>query len=407
MTSLASREMTEHEMINTCTAPQMAHLIQVLRQTIRNKDKEIERWVDMVSQLQRDGELDPPEPQPELKPEHPAINGYNRYDYIPVEGIMQPKPEPKEITMKFETINGQLCRMVEPEPLTPEANFPCVVRLIQDDSPMGLYHKDLFGMDKDKYNPKICNEVRSLSDLSDSNRGSVIHSGGILSAQYYHFEIIGYPVADGSAEWAFYQHKQGHVLSNHKHCVFRHKFRSDDTAWECIKIYQDGWIIDSEPEQTVCEFCNGDGAYATTRANRTGYERCPTCNGTGKVNKQPQPAKEQFEVGDWVEFNPGNNPKQVEIVDIDGDKLYYNTRYAGKTIKTHIYASAITRKLDPSEVNVKVTLEGTVSKDYDETLDNFILNNADGHTRNRIKLSTIDPATAKLVKELLKAQEEE
>ena len=63
MTPLASREMTEQEMINTSTAPQMAHLIQVLRQTIRNKDKEIERWVDMV----RDGELDPPEPQPTYK----------------------------------------------------------------------------------------------------------------------------------------------------------------------------------------------------------------------------------------------------------------------------------------------------------------------------------------------------
>jgi len=60
MTPLASREMTEQEMINTCTAPQMAHLIQVLRQTIRNKDKEIEKWVDMVKQLQRDDELDPP-----------------------------------------------------------------------------------------------------------------------------------------------------------------------------------------------------------------------------------------------------------------------------------------------------------------------------------------------------------
>ena len=70
MTSLASREMTEQEMINTCTAPQMAHLIQVLRQTIRNKDKEIERWVDMV----RDGELDPPEPKPRLaEPETPTL----------------------------------------------------------------------------------------------------------------------------------------------------------------------------------------------------------------------------------------------------------------------------------------------------------------------------------------------
>ena len=66
MTSLASREMTEQEMINTCTAPQMAHLIQVLRQTIRNKEKEIQKWVDMVNQLQRNDELDPPEPEPLL-----------------------------------------------------------------------------------------------------------------------------------------------------------------------------------------------------------------------------------------------------------------------------------------------------------------------------------------------------
>jgi hypothetical protein len=116
--------------------------------------------------------------------------------------------------------------------------------------------------------------------------------------------------------------------------------------------------------------------------------------------EKPETAKGQFKVKDWVEFNPGNNPKQVEIVDIDGDKLYYNTRYAGKTIKTHIYASAITRKLDPSEVNVKVTLEGTVQKDYDNA---FILTNTDG-TRNRIKWTTIDLDTAKLVRELLDMQ---
>lgn len=78
MTSLASREMTEQEMVNTCTAPQMAHLIQVLRQTIRNKDKEIERWVDMVSELQRDGKLDPPEPQPTEETAAPAKCYANR-----------------------------------------------------------------------------------------------------------------------------------------------------------------------------------------------------------------------------------------------------------------------------------------------------------------------------------------
>lgn len=37
-------------------------------------------------------------------------------------------------TVKFETINGKLCRMVEPTPLTPESTFPCLVRPIQDAS---------------------------------------------------------------------------------------------------------------------------------------------------------------------------------------------------------------------------------------------------------------------------------
>lgn len=46
--------------------PRMAHLIQILRQTIRNKDKEIEKWVDVVNQLQRNDELDPPELKPLL-----------------------------------------------------------------------------------------------------------------------------------------------------------------------------------------------------------------------------------------------------------------------------------------------------------------------------------------------------
>ena len=42
----------------------------------------------------------------------------------------------------FEHINGQLCIMLEkPEPLTKDAKFPCLVRLIQDDSPMGRMNK--------------------------------------------------------------------------------------------------------------------------------------------------------------------------------------------------------------------------------------------------------------------------
>lgn len=37
--------------------------------------------------------------------------------------------------MKFETINNTLCRMVEPEPLRPESQFPCVVRWLMHPAP--------------------------------------------------------------------------------------------------------------------------------------------------------------------------------------------------------------------------------------------------------------------------------
>lgn len=118
---------------------------------------------------------------------------------------------------------------------------------------------------------------------------------------------------------------------------------------------------------------------------------------------KPEPA---YKVGDWVEFNPGNNPKQVEIVEIDGDKLYYNTRYAGKTIKTHIYASAITRKLDPSEVIVNIgCLEGTVT--YAISDDCFLLAKVydPQHRACCIDISMLDTPTREMVQSLLRAQE--
>jgi hypothetical protein len=103
--------------------------------------------------------------------------------------------------MKFETINNQLCRMVEPEPLTPEANFPCVVRLIQDDSPMGR-NNDFY------VTSHLLAHIEIISGLDAIHfvrwQGSKTH--------YSRFEIIGSPVADGSLEWALYQIKSGKIV---------------------------------------------------------------------------------------------------------------------------------------------------------------------------------------------------
>ena len=124
-----------------------------------------------------------------------------------------------------------------------------------------------------------------------------------------------------------------------------------------------------------------------------------------ELSEEPEPA---FKVRDWVEFNPGNNPKQVEIVQIDGDKLYYNTMYAGKTIKTHIYASAITRKLDPSEVVVRIgCLSGTVAPGCSDTTIMIVPIGYNGIGDVAIiPVAMLDTPTRELVESLLKAQEE-
>lgn len=121
--------------------------------------------------------------------------------------------------------------------------------------------------------------------------------------------------------------------------------------------------------------------------------------------EKPEPATfANVKVGDWVlQSYAAHLQRQVKILEIAGKK--FRARIQGLLLNSWFDMDSIVRKLDKPEVKVSVTLEGTVSKDYDETLDSFILNNADGHTRNRIKLSTIDPATAAMVRELVEKEE--
>lgn len=131
-----------------------------------------------------------------------------------------------------------------------------------------------------------------------------------------------------------------------------------------------------------------------------GYNRLDYVPVEGIRVPEPEP-KPTYKVGDWVEH--GNYQGIVE--DVNGDIISVHDITASGRCHDEVNKSCC-RKLAPSEVKVTLTLEGTVSRDYDEKLDSFILNHADGHTRNRIRYSTIDPATCTLVKNLLKAQEE-
>ena len=120
---------------------------------------------------------------------------------------MTNKTNKKEKTMKprFEEHEGQLFRMLDkPVPLTADAEMPCLVRLIQDDSQMGKYNQDMNCFDvigkmlyitqKIKENPFYSNTLHAYGKTSRSQDSCI--------ASIHQLEIIGYPVVEGSKEWA-------------------------------------------------------------------------------------------------------------------------------------------------------------------------------------------------------------
>jgi hypothetical protein len=132
---------------------------------------------------------------------------------------------------------------------------------------------------------------------------------------------------------------------------------------------------------------------------------------TGWQLYEPEPESESnphdFKVGDWVEYSDGT--LQQAIIEAysgqPGEQMVYvwhpQTAHSAKTP-----LQFITRKLDPSEVKVKVTLAGTVESRASAT-SFFHLRYGDGVMDwASIDLRHLNPDDRKLVESLLKAQEE-
>ena len=352
--------------------------------------------------------------------------------------------------MKFETINGALCRMVEPEPIFGSTKAPFVI------------------MGKNTKHPTIITQ-----DMDVLLRI-------FLVAYSDEFEIIGYPVVDGSAEWAFYQHKQGLAISNPKHGLFRQTFRTDNNAWDCISVYPDGWIIEPKPLLAdakvgdLCKHRNGDwsqiidtngthipgqpirttlkdtiginrnfclsgshftmqfgGEYdiihteplapegtaewawqmlklgikmwnpseqsmETTALDKDKFVACHSRTGW-QLYEEPAP----FAVGDVVRHHSSPYDCGVGyIVEIDGNNACV---FFVDDMDTDVVSMSELSRCNPSEVIVKIgCLEGTVRKDI---YGKFKLVHASNYA-SLIWLSALDPETAALVRALLKAQEE-
>lgn len=265
--------------------------------------------------------------------------------------------------IKFEEHDDNLFRMLDkPVPLTPDAEMPCLVRLIQDDSRLGILNKLLHeGCYHEKYLCTSCNHQVC----------HILINGEEYDDFYPKYEIIGYPVADGSNDWALYQMMQGEKVCHEKsqsimYCEHAGYIRRE-VRYNCVD------------HMSVSVWLDG--------ADNTGWQ----------IYEEPEP---QYKVGDWVEWHEGLGiTYQSQITRISHSAVYSK----GICIPLKI----ITRKLKPSEILIRIgCLSGTVGASCD--LGRFLM----WHSKidfdySIIKLSALDAPTRELVESLLKAQEEE
>lgn len=302
--------------------------------------------------------------------------------------------------IKFETINGQLCRMVEPEPLTDKSQFPCVVRLIQDDSPMGRANKMHGFTSICLQNTYLAESVTNYSMLTNDYKPPI--------DCYAYYEIIGYPVVEGSKEWALYQMMQGKKV-RYKGAIgnvywalnqdgnvqyydmadpayvgtIRSKLEFGERTWDYHwQLYKEPQLIDSD--RWACFECG-------VKDSRKGH--FPGCSRDVK----PKPT---YKVGDWVEYKNGKH-HQVDSVH---DGCCYLSYGKGCGCFSALY-SDITRKLEPSEVRVRITLEGQVTKPVDNAGGRFWLFYSTDEYLS-VELDALSNKDRELVEKLLKAQEE-
>lgn len=203
--------------------------------------------------------------------------------------------------IKFEEHDGKLFRMLEkPVPLTDDAELPVLVRMIQDNTMLGKANKR--SCHPDTLAQKIiCNELTDDGLFMDGNYA-------------YRYEIIGYPVADGSAEWALYRLMQGDIVMG-QYWGDDVMVTSTSSGWyEVIRLNlygkrhgipitdsdflfhaeKMGWQVytepkpesPKEPDYVICKRCGGSQSIPNPDVSNTACATCPKCGGTGYEIKE-------------------------------------------------------------------------------------------------------------------------
>lgn len=276
---------------------------------------------------------------------------------------------------RFETINGKLCIMLEkPIPLTKEAKFPCIVRLIQDDSPMGRYNKwNWEGLTE-------LTHIRELIGLPDDTIPCIECDD---DEHISHYEILGYPVEEGSAEWALHQMMQGEKVCRKISTAIVYCKHTNGIGRE---------VRDTYYVESISAWLNG--------ADKDGWQ----------LYKEPEQPK--YKVGDWVEHEKSKEQGRITYISSDNYDAIEVKLYDQDELETYTKSdfNADFRKLSPSEVIVNIgCLSGTVERrTYFDTDKFFSLKNPEMEMAAAvINIDALDTPTRELVESLLKAQEEE
>ena len=291
--------------------------------------------------------------------------------------------------IKFETINDQLYRMVEPEPLTEKSQFPCVVKLIGGfDTPIGRYNNMAVWCSRD-FDPIIAIGF------------------GCVKFHWPRYEIIGYPVTAHSAEWALYQMMQGKWVvcdGLHPPC----HLHANMVTW-MVSEFPARWEVQSPDKWVLYCVANTGWQLYEPKPAKEPIADCDNCKHVCTNSNidhchmyEPRPA---YKVGDYVRGKSGydyliiSSPSKILWSNPD----IYDAIPVSCMDSLCLETSDIERKLSPSEVVVHIgCLSGTVRQCGDEEEGVFAL-----HAKNNaavIPFAMLDEPTLTLVNELLEKQ---
>ena len=264
--------------------------------------------------------------------------------------------------------------------------------------------------------------------------------------------VIGYPVKDGSVYWAAYQMMQGKMVCQDD-SYFKRYLDNEYVCWTCrngrksslsMNIFlknfadTDGWQIhEPEPKESPVDPKERPLRNLILRAKeqgmniRTWYQdliftpesltsylskgRFRWWNiGDWELTKRdanmPTPEPEpEFKVGDWVEMDYKGTLYHCQVISVHDNGI--RVEFVGATPllsfdgKNNMVSMRLIRKLDPSEVRIKITLEGQVTKPMDNDVSRFWLYYSTDEYVS-VELDALRPKDRELVESLLKAQEE-